>query len=77
MNAHSVPFVDYHVPLFIYKGGKIEPVDMEALYSDNYLLGWLRAYMGGRNTLIQMETYLIEETNRVLQLIKEELGEME
>lgn len=73
VNYKNESFYDYHVPLFYYKSSTIEPIDIESLYTDQYFLGWLKAYMGGRVTLIQMEQNLIEETQRVLQLIKNEL----
>lgn len=44
---------------------------------DYYFIGWVRAYKEGRNTLISIETDLTDETNRILQLIKGELGDEE
>jgi len=73
VNYKNESFFDYHVPLFYYNTSSIEPIDMESLYTDQYFLGWLKAYMGGRVTLIQMEQNMIGETQRVHQLIKEEL----
>ncbi len=75
VNAPYVPFIDHHVPLFIYKRETLVPVNMDQLYDDDYYLGWLRAYMEGRNTLIETETEFIEENQRVLQIIKKQLGE--
>ena len=75
VNEHNKLFIDYHVPLFKYSNSTLEPIDIYALYDDNYFLGWLRAYMGGRNSLIKMETDFIDETLKILQLINRELGE--
>ena len=75
INAPYVPFIDYHVPLFIYKRESLVPIDMDHLYRDNYYLGWMRAYMEGRNTLIEIESEFIKENQRVLQLIKDELND--
>jgi hypothetical protein len=75
VNYKNESFFDYHVPLFHYKTSTIEPIDIDLLYTDQYFMGWIKAYKGGRITLIQMEQNLIEESQKVLQLIKEELGE--
>ena len=75
VNYTNESFFDYHVPLFYYETSTIEPIDIKSLYTDQYFKGWLKAYMGGRTTLIQMEQNLINETQKVLQLIKDELGE--
>ena len=77
VNYKNESFFDYHLPLFSYKTLSLEPIDIKALYTDQYFTGWLKAYMGGRTSLIQMEHNLIGETLRVLQLIKDELGETE
>ena len=74
VNYKNESFFDYHVPLFIYKNQALTPIDMESLYVDRYFIGWIRAYMEGRITLIQYERNLIEETQKVLQLIQVELG---
>lgn len=75
VNAPHIPFIDHHVPLFIYKTGSLVPINMDHLYRDHYYLGWMRAYMEGRNTLIEMESEFIKENQRVLQLIKDELDD--
>jgi hypothetical protein len=75
VNAPYVPFIDYHVPLFIYKRESLVPINMDHLYRDDYYLGWMRAYMEGRNTLIEIESVFIKENQRVLQLIKDELDD--
>jgi len=75
VNAPYVPFIDHHVPLFIYKRESLVPINMDHLYKDDYYLGWIRAYMEGRNTLIEIESEFIKENQRVLQLIKDELNE--
>jgi hypothetical protein len=73
INAPYVPFIDHHVPLFIYKNESLVPINMDQLYQDDYYLGWMRAYMEGRNTLIEIESEFIKENQRVLKLIKDEL----
>ncbi|SKB83768.1 DUF6090 family protein [Maribacter arcticus] len=75
VNAPYVPFIDHHVPLFIYKRESLVPINMDQLYKDDYYLGWMRAYMEGRNTLIEIESEFIKENQRVLQLIKDELDD--
>ncbi len=66
-------FIDYYVPLFIYREPDLKPIDFEALYDDQYFIGWIRAYTEGRNTLMTVEADLAVETNRVLELINDEL----
>lgn len=73
VNYKNESFFDYHVPLFHYKTLTIEPIDIDSLYTDQYFIGWIKAYRGGRITLIQMEQNLVEETQRVLLLIKDVL----
>jgi hypothetical protein len=73
INENYVPFVDHHVPLFIYKTDQLKPIDFQALYDDNYFIGWIRAYMEGRNTLIFVIEAFLEEVRRVHQLIVDEL----
>ncbi len=75
VNATYVPFVDHHVPLFIYKSESLVPINIDQLYKDNYYLGWIRAYMEGRNTLIEEENKFIKENRRVLQVINDKLNE--
>ena len=71
VNALNDSFIDYHVPLFHYKNQTLTPIDMQSLYTDQYFIGWISAYMEGRNSLIQYEKALIEETQRVLRVISE------
>lgn len=73
VNYKNLSFDDYHVPLFHFKNISLEPIDIESLYTDQYYLGWIKAYTGGRKILIQMEQNFIEENQRVLQIIKDEL----
>jgi hypothetical protein len=75
VNSLYDSFIDYHVPLFYYKNETLTPIDIQSLYVDSYFLGWIRAYLEGRNTLILMEKELIEETRRVLGLVREALDE--
>ncbi|TVZ59210.1 hypothetical protein NA63_1737 [Flavobacteriaceae bacterium MAR_2010_105] len=74
VNAPYVLFIDHHVPLFIYKRESLIPINMDQLYEDDYYLGWMRAYMEGRNTLIEIESKFIKENQRVLKLIKDQLN---
>ena len=74
VNAPYVPFIDHHVPLFIYKRESLVPINMDQLYKDDYYFGWMRAYMEGRNTLIEIESKFIKENRRVLKLIKDQLN---
>lgn len=76
VNAPYVPFIDHHVPLFIYKRESLVPIDMDSLYEDNYYLGWMRAYREGRSTLIEKESEFIKENLRMAQLLKDELKEL-
>lgn len=73
INYQNEFFFDYHVPLFDYQNQTLTPIDMDALYEDQYFTGWIRAYMEGRNSLITHEKKIIMESERVLQLLKEEL----
>ena len=74
VNDHYVPFIDHVVPLFIYTSESLVPIDMESLYDDQYYLGWVRAYMEGRYTLVDYETGFVGENQRILQLLRDELG---
>ena len=74
VNEWYVPFIDHHVPLFIYLGEELKPIDFKSLYKDQYFIGWLRAYSEGRNTLIGMESDFLDEIKRVLFLIEDALG---
>lgn len=77
VNNEYVPFTDHHVPLFIYTSDEnysyLKPVNFPELYEDHYFIGWIKAYMEGRHTLISIETELLDETNRVLQILRDEL----
>jgi hypothetical protein len=74
-------FFNYHVPLFIFTSGendndwnpKLKPINFQELYDDQYYIGWIRAYYEGRKSLINLESNLLNETNRVLQVINDEL----
>ena len=74
VNDHYVPFIDHVVPLFIYTSESLVPIDMESLYDDQYYLGWVRAYMEGRYTLVDYETGFVGENQRILHLLRDELG---
>ena len=75
-------FINYYVPLFIFTSGendndlkpKLKPINFRELYDDRYYIGWIRAYMEGRKSLISLESDLLNETKRVLQVINDELN---
>ena len=78
INKQYDAFIDYHVPLFIFTSGDngknyLKPINFQDLYNDLYYIGWIRAYMEGKNALIDLETGLLNETKRVLQVINDEI----
>lgn len=69
-----LPEFDNHVVQnFIYVNEKLEPIDYQKLLTDHYYISWIRAYKEGRKSLIGMENNLINETERVLNLLNHEL----
>ncbi len=56
-------------------GEGLTPNDYNSLLSDHYYISWIRAHKEGRKYLIYADQKLIGESERVLQLIKDELGE--
>jgi len=78
VNNEYAAFTNYYVPLFIFNSGEnnnphLKPINYKKLYDDNYFIGWIRAYKEGRTSLIGLETELLNETSRVLQIINDEL----
>jgi len=73
VNAEYPDFENHVVQNFIYADDKLEPVDYPKLLTDHYYISWIRAYKEGRKYLIKIERNLLTETQRVLQLIKDEL----
>lgn len=70
----KLPEFDNHiVQNFIFINKTLEPIDYEKLFTDHYYISWTRAYKEGRKEVIKMESELIEETERVLSSIKDEL----
>ena len=78
VNNEYVEFTNYYVPLFIFTSGEnsmnyLKPINFQDLYNDPYYIGWIRAYKEGRNALIKLETGILNETSRVLQIVNSEL----
>jgi len=78
VNNEYVAFTNYYVPLFIFTTGEndmnyLKPISFQDLYDDRYYIGWIRAYKEGRNALIKLDSGLLKETSRVLQIINSEL----
>ena len=74
VNYINESFYDHHVPLFYYQKQSLTPIDMEILYTDSYFIGWIKAYMEGRHTLMELERDLLEEIGRILHLMRQETG---
>ena len=73
INELYIDFDNHVVQNFIYKGGKLEPVNYQTLLTDHFYISWIRAYHQGRKSLIVIEDKLLLETQRVLQIIRDEL----
>ncbi len=73
INEFYIDFGNHVVQNFIYKGGKLEPVNYQTLLTDHFYISWIRAYHQGRKSLIVIEDKLLLETQRVLQIIRDEL----
>ncbi len=68
------PEFDNHVVQnFIYSDDELVPLDYSKLLTDHFYISWVRAYKEGRKYLINMESDLLNETQRVRQLIINEL----
>ena len=73
INELYIDFENHVVQNFIYEGGKLEPVNYQTLLTDHFYISWIRAYHQGRKSLIIIEDQLLLETQRVLQIIRDEL----
>jgi hypothetical protein len=73
VNAEYPDVVNHAVQNFVYANLELVPVDYPKLLDDHYYISWIRAYKEGRKSLIRMESDLLNETQRVRQLIKDEL----
>jgi len=73
INGYLPKFDEHVVQNFIYSNHKLEPIDYQKLLTDHYYISWIRAYKEGRKDLINMENILINETERILNLINNEL----
>lgn len=73
VNGYYAPFDNHVVQNFIYTDDILEPIDYSKILTDHFYISWIRAYKEGRKYLIKIEDDLLNETQRVLDLIKEEL----
>jgi len=73
VNEYFPKFDDHIVQNFIYSNEKLDPIDYTQLLTDYIYISWIRAYKEGRKDLIGMENHLINETQRVIHLIEDEL----
>ena len=73
VNGYLPKFDNHVVQNFIYSNHKLEPIDYQKLLTDHYYISWIRAYKEGRKDLIIMENNLKNQTERVLNLINDEL----
>ena len=74
VNGFYPPFENHIVQNFIYTEPRLEPIDYQKILTDHYYISWIRAYKEGRKYLIASEGNLLKETQRVRQLLKEELN---
>jgi hypothetical protein len=61
----------------IYNRGAMKPVDFDRLVGDQYYVSTLKEYYSVRLLLLEVQQTSFDESQRVLQLIKDELGESE
>jgi hypothetical protein len=73
VNELYLDFDNHVVQNFIYADHKLEPVNYQNLLTDHFYTSWIRAYKEGRKDLVQSESELLRETQRVLQIIMDEL----
>jgi len=66
-------FDNYVVQNFIYSDDELVPLDYSKLLTDHFYISWVRAYKEGRKYLINAEGDLLNETQRVHQLLINEL----
>ncbi len=75
-NKGSDSFNNHVVQNFTFREGLGQtPNDYESLFDDEFYISWIKAYQDGRIYLIKTDNRLIDECNRVLQLIYKELEE--
>ncbi len=73
VNKFYSEFDNHIVQNFIYSDAELVPVNYTKLLTDHYYISWIRAYKEGRKYLVVKEKDLLNETQRVLQLIENEL----
>ncbi len=75
VNEEYKPFVNHIVLHFdLVEGVGLTPNDYESLFTDHFYISWTKAYGQGRLYLIETDKGLIAEYQRVLELIRAELG---
>lgn len=76
VNQLYPPFDNHNVQNFDFiEGEGLTPNDYESLFSDHFYISWIKAYNQGRRTLTATDGILIRECERVIKLIREELGQ--
>ena len=73
VNVFYPEFDNHVVQNFIYSDDELVPLDYSKLLTDHFYISWVRAYKEGRKYLIKAEGDLLNETQRVHQLIINEL----
>ncbi len=73
VNGFYPEFDNHVVQNFIYSNDELVPLDYSKLLTDHFYISWVRAYKEGRKYLINAERDLLNETQRVHQLIINEL----
>ena len=73
VNVFYPEFDNHVVQNFIYSDDELVPLDYSKLLTDHFYISWGRAYKEGRKYLIKAEGDLLNETQRVHQLIINEL----
>ena len=74
VNEEDRLFVNHVVQHFsLTRGEGLTPRNYGSLFSDDFYLNWIKAYKEGRDYLIDTDKTLIRESQRVLQLIRDEL----
>ncbi len=74
VNADFPEFDNHVVQNFIFTNGSLDPIDYQSLFTDHYYISWIRAYKEGRKEVINMEADLLLKTERVLDLVNNELN---
>ncbi len=73
VNEFYPEFDNHIVQNFLYSDDDLVPLDYSKLLTDHFYISWVRAYKEGREYLINAETDLLNETQRVHQLLIKEL----